>query len=80
MKFLFIWHASENVIVDPAIHLSNDDIQRTFTNLKHRQVACIVDYFDPLKMICRVFSLPFKFHRLEDITNIVFNSVINLEL
>ena len=76
--------ASENVIADPAIRISNSDIERTFTNIKHRQVACMVDYFDPCKMICRVFSLPFKFHRLEDIgnniPNIVFNSVTHLKL
>ncbi len=44
----------------------------------------MVDYFDSFKMICCVFSLPFKFHRLQDITNnipnIVFNSVTHLEL
>jgi hypothetical protein len=44
----------------------------------------MVDYFDPFKMICCVFSLPFKFHRLQDITNnipnIVFNSVTHLEV
>ena len=35
-------------------------------------------------MICRVFSLPFKFDRLEDITNnipnIIFDSVTHLKL
>jgi hypothetical protein len=44
----------------------------------------MVDYFYPNTMICRVFSLPFKFHLLEDITNnipnIVFNSVTHLKL
>jgi hypothetical protein len=76
--------ASENVIADPPICLSNSDIERTFTNIEHRQVGCTVDYFEPYKMICRVFSLPFKFHRLErigtNIPNIVFNSVTHLKL
>jgi hypothetical protein len=44
----------------------------------------MVDYYDPYKMICRVFSLPFKFHRLahigNNIPNIVFNSVTHLRL
>jgi hypothetical protein len=44
----------------------------------------MVDYYDPYKMICRVFSLPFKFHRLEhignNIPNIIFNSVTHLKL
>ncbi|CAF4870687.1 unnamed protein product [Rotaria sp. Silwood1] len=36
----FIFYiASENVIDYPTIRVSNDDIQRTFTNLEHRQVA-----------------------------------------
>ncbi|CAF4856409.1 unnamed protein product [Rotaria sp. Silwood1] len=81
----FIFYiASENVIDYPTIRVSNDDIQRTFTNLEHRQVACMVDYFEPYEMICRVFSLPFKFHLLEsignNIPNIVFNSVTYLKL
>jgi hypothetical protein len=79
------YFASENVITDPAvIRISNSDIQRTFTNIEHRQMACMVDYFDPYKMICRVFSLPFKFDRLRhighNIPNIVFNSVTHLKL
>ncbi|CAF3591661.1 unnamed protein product [Rotaria sp. Silwood1] len=81
----FIFYiASENVIADPTIRISNDDIQRTFTNIEHRQVAFMVDYFEPYKIICRVFSLPFKFHLLEhignNIPNIVFNSVTHLKL
>ncbi|CAF4381357.1 unnamed protein product [Rotaria sp. Silwood2] len=75
---------SETAITDPAIRISNDDIERTFSNLKHQQVACMVDYFIPLKMVCRVFSLPFKFDRLEHVTNnipnIVFKSVTRLNL
>ena len=71
-------------IVDPAIRLSANDIERTFTNIKHQQVACMVDYFDPFYMIYRVFSLPTKFNRLEhianNIPNIVFNSVTHLKL
>ncbi|CAF3701396.1 unnamed protein product [Rotaria sp. Silwood1] len=76
--------ASKNDNPDPAIRISNDDIQRTFTNKEHRPMTSMVDYFDPYKMICRIFSLPFKFHRLDDIgnniPNIVFNSVTHLKL
>ncbi|CAF2748591.1 unnamed protein product [Rotaria sp. Silwood2] len=43
----------------------------------------MVDYFADLNIICRVFSIPFMFHRLEDITNnipdIIFNSVTHLK-
>jgi uncharacterized protein (DUF433 family) len=76
--------ASENIIGDPSIRISDSDIKRAFRNLEHRQVACMVDYYVSFKMIYRVFSLPFKFDRLEDITNnlpnIVFNSVTHLKL
>ncbi|CAF3672351.1 unnamed protein product [Rotaria sp. Silwood1] len=76
--------ASKNDNPDPAIRISNDDIQRTFTNKEHRPMTSMVDYFDPYKIICRIFSLPFKFHRLDDIgnniPNIVFNSVTHLKL
>jgi hypothetical protein len=69
--------ASENVIADPSIRISNSDIEQTFTNIKHGQMGCMVDYFDPTIMICRVFSLPFKFDRLERISNNISNSVFN---
>ncbi|CAF4549255.1 unnamed protein product, partial [Rotaria sp. Silwood1] len=75
---------SLNGIVDPAVRISADDIERTFTNVKYGQVACMVDYFGSNDMIYRVFSLPTKFNRLERITNnipnIVFNSVTHLKL
>jgi hypothetical protein len=76
--------ASENVIADPGIRISNLDIERTFTNLEDQQVCCMVDYLSPMKMLCRVFSLPFKFDRLEyignNIPNIVFKSVTHVAL
>ena len=66
------------------ICVSTDDIKKTFTDIEHRQVDCMVDYYESMKIICRVFSLPFKFHRLErignNIPNIVFNSVTHLKL
>jgi hypothetical protein len=78
------YFTSEHSITDPAIRLSSSDIERTFTHMEHRQVACMVDYFESIGMICRVFSLPFKFHRIQDIGNnipdIVFNSVTYLKL
>jgi hypothetical protein len=76
--------ASENDIVHSDIPISNLDIQRTFINMEHRQMACMVDYYEPRIMICRIFSLPFKFHRLQNIgnniPNIVFESVTHLKL
>jgi hypothetical protein len=47
-------------------------------------VACLADYFPARRMIYRIFSLPFKFHRLQNIgnniPNIIFNSVTHLKL
>ncbi|CAF1472565.1 unnamed protein product, partial [Rotaria sordida] len=75
---------SENDFIDPPILISNLDIQRTFTNIKCGQIVCMIDYFAIDKTICRVFSLPLKFHCLKKITNnipnLVFNSVTHLEL
>jgi hypothetical protein len=64
--------------------ISAADIEQTFTNIKYRQVVCVVDSFDCYCVRYRVFSLPTKFRRLEDIKNnilnIVFNSVTQLKL
>ncbi|CAF3929800.1 unnamed protein product [Rotaria sordida] len=71
--------------INGSIHrLCNDDIQRTFSYINHRQVISIVDYFGTYKAACHVFSLPFPFHRLQWITNnfppIIFSSVTHLKL
>ncbi|CAF3995129.1 unnamed protein product [Rotaria sordida] len=76
--------ACEKYIDNPTIRISKSDIERTFTDIKHRSVACMIDYFDSIKMISRVFSLPFKFDRLKhignNIPNIQFNFVSYLTL
>ena len=76
--------APQNAIADPTFRVTNDQIERTFINRKYRQVATMVDYFEPVKMICRVFSLPCKFSRLDEIgnniPNIVFNTVTHVNL
>ncbi|CAF2616316.1 unnamed protein product [Rotaria sp. Silwood2] len=75
---------SINQIADPAIRASAADIEQTFKNIKYGPVVCMVDSFDSYCVRYRVFSLPTKFHRLEDIKNnipnIVFNSVTHLKL
>ncbi len=38
-------------------------------NPKYRQVACMVDYFGLLNMICHVFTFQFKFDRLKKFEN-----------
>jgi hypothetical protein len=76
--------ASQNVIADLNSRISNVDIEQTYINVKCRQIRSMVDYFYPMKMICRVFSVPFKFDRLEyisdNIPNMVFNTVTHLTL
>ncbi|CAF4738988.1 unnamed protein product, partial [Rotaria sp. Silwood2] len=67
-----------NHIVD---HLSNDDIQRTFTNIGFQQVCCFLNRISD-GVICHAFSLPFAFDYLEYIGNtfpsMVFSHVIKL--
>ncbi|CAF3034222.1 unnamed protein product [Rotaria sp. Silwood2] len=78
----------QNEINDSTIRLSNNDIQRTFTNARYGQVVCTVDYLDNFKIIrkviCKIFSLPFTFDRLERLSNnfpsILFNNVTHLML
>ena len=81
----FTFHISTRNMNDvPSVRLSNDDLQRTFTNVGIRPVVCLAAYGRTKGFRGHVFSLPFKFHRLEQITNnlpnIVFNSVTYLEL
>ena len=63
------YFACENDIVNRSIRILNSDIEQTFVNVKCGQIATMVDYINSHTRITRVFSLPFKFHRLEDITN-----------
>jgi hypothetical protein len=73
-----------NEIIDSTIRLSNNDIQRTFTNRIFEQVVCIVEYLKNFNVICKVFSLPFIFDRLERLSNnfpsIIFKNVTYLML
>ncbi len=75
---------TNNKIDDTTNRISSEDIQQTFANTNLHQMACIVDYFGTTKNICHVFSLPFTFARLENITNnlpsIIFRSVTHLAL
>ncbi|CAF3801108.1 unnamed protein product [Rotaria sordida] len=48
---------------------SIDDIQQAYTNIKYGQTICIIDYFDWFKATFHIYSLPFTFTRLKDITS-----------
>jgi hypothetical protein len=60
-------------------YVSNDDVQRTFTDIGYHQTTCVVNYFPNARAVCHIFSLPFEFDHLERIANrfptIVFNHV-----
>ncbi|CAF3678599.1 unnamed protein product [Rotaria sp. Silwood1] len=76
--------STKNHSDDTTHRVSNDDSQRTFENTDLYQMACILDYFDTFNTVCHIFSLPFIFKRLKQITNnllsIIFRSVTHLEL
>jgi len=75
----FIFYIKTQIEVDDSVlELSNEDIQRTFNNVRFSQVGCIAQYcFD--EAVCHVFSLPFTSDRLEVIgnkfPNIIFRNV-----
>ncbi|CAF1244678.1 unnamed protein product [Rotaria sordida] len=81
--YKFIFNINTRTKPNDLVHyLSNDDIQRTFTNIGYEQVCCIVNYVNIGIGICHVFSLPFMFDYLEYIGNkfppIDFSHVVSL--
>ncbi|CAM4789020.1 unnamed protein product [Rotaria magnacalcarata] len=76
--------STENYVKDSTLRLSNNDIQETFKNRENQQVDCTVDYVDDVFVLCKIFSLPFRFDRFEWITNnfstMIFNPVTYLIL
>ncbi|CAF1292405.1 unnamed protein product [Rotaria magnacalcarata] len=74
--------STENPFNHTVFHISSDDIQQTFTNIKYGETACILDYIDGTRNICHVYSLPFTFTHLKNITThfpfIVFDTVTHV--
>ncbi|CAF1473128.1 unnamed protein product [Adineta steineri] len=65
----FTFHISTEVELHHIIHhLSNEDIQQTFTNIGYQQVCCIL-YYMVDSIMCHIFSLPFAFDYLGYIGN-----------
>ncbi|CAF1419496.1 unnamed protein product, partial [Adineta steineri] len=65
----FTFHISTEVELHHITHhLSNEDIQQTFTNIGYQQVSCILNYMVD-SVMCHIFSLPFAFNCLEYIGN-----------
>ncbi|CAM4932424.1 unnamed protein product [Rotaria socialis] len=66
----FIFHIRTKVELRHLTHYaSNEDIQRTFTNIGYQQVCCVLNYIVG-NVICHIFSLPFAFDYLGYIGNI----------
>jgi len=79
---IFNFCISINIHMDYFVHyLSQNDIQQTFSKIKHQKMDYIVNYRHDIA-ICHVFSLPFMFDYLEPIGNtfpsIIFNHVTKL--
>ncbi|CAF1183127.1 unnamed protein product [Adineta steineri] len=65
----FTFHISTEVELHHITHhLSNEDIQQTFTNIGYQQVSCIL-YYMVDSVMCHIFSLPFAFDYLGYIGN-----------
>jgi hypothetical protein len=86
MLHTFKFHlTSEHQIDDEDFQIPDTNSVQMLTNVKHcEQVAYTVDYPDNSEKVHRVFSLPFKFWLLRDISNLIpsmtFNSVTHLRL
>lgn len=79
---IFNFCISINIHMEYFVHyLSQNDIQQTFSKIKHQKMDYIVNYRHDVA-ICHVFSLPFMFDYLESIGNkfpsIIFNHVTRL--
>jgi len=59
----------------PVTSLSNDDIQRTFSNVKFGQVGYSMNYIKEFDIRYHIFSLPVIFHRIGHIGNSFTNTI-----
>ncbi len=80
----FVFHITTDIRKQHIVHhLSNDNIQETFTKIGYEQVGCIVSYAST-SGTCQVFSLPFIGDFLTSVENIfpsiVFRHVTKLDL
>jgi hypothetical protein len=82
--FSFYVACETDIINDIDFRQSAIDVEKTFKNILYRQVTCVVDYFMAEYILCRIFSLPFKFSRLKNLgnyfPNVIFNNVTHLSL
>lgn len=67
----FMFNIGSKISLENQINLSsNEDIQRTFTNLKDNKIISSIDYFPLAKYCrCRVYSHPYIWRDYKNITN-----------
>jgi hypothetical protein len=66
----FNFHITTHIITsDIQYRQSLDDIQRTFNKWKFGEVKCCVDYFPDDTGQCHIYSVPYKFPYILDVTN-----------
>jgi hypothetical protein len=53
------------------------DIQQLVINNRYQRMATVINYIGIDKAVCHIFSLPFRFDRLEDIGNIFPSTVFS---
>jgi len=79
--YKFTFHISTKVEQQHLVHhLSDDDIQRTFANVRYQQAGCFLTHYSSSTK-CDIFSLPFMFDRFEigiTFPCIIFAHVIQL--
>jgi len=81
----FIFYISTEIEIDDSVaRLSSNDIEQTFTNFGYHQIACNVNYYSQCEAICHVFSLPFIFDRVKDLSTnfppVIYDHVTDLEI
>ena len=78
----FVFYICTFTSTNHPVTLSNDDIQRTFTNVKFGQIGCSMNYIDESDIRYHVFSLPFIFNHIgyigNSFTNTIFTNVTHL--
>ena len=72
----FVFYISTSFLIDhAAIPLSNDDIQRTFTDVKFGPIGCGKNYVHEFEIAYHIFSLPFTFGRIHYIGNCLTDTI-----
>ncbi|CAF0910116.1 unnamed protein product [Rotaria sordida] len=71
----FVFYICTFTSTNHPVTSSNDNIQRTFTNVKFGQIGCSINYINESHIRYHVFSLPFIFNRIGPIGNSFTNTI-----